>query len=91
MVIISEVLDTLQCMSPYRKRAATRGLCIEVMSLVLNDQTDVEIASEVDRKLDLGYIRDLDNIRRIAPLSTVGAGSSDARRDAADSLKDGIV
>lgn len=67
MVIGSKVLDTLQSMSPYRKRAATRGLRIEVMSLVLNDQTDVEIASEVDRKLDLGYVRDLDNIRRVPP------------------------
>ena len=45
-------------MCPERQRASTNSLVSKIVAGILDNQTKIEISSEIERQLDLGDIRD---------------------------------
>lgn len=87
----TKVLDVLEVVCPDRKRSSARGLCVEVVTLVLDNQADVEVPGEVDGELDLCNVGGLDNIGGHAAQSTVGVGPSEGWWHAGYSLEDRVA
>lgn len=71
-VVLGE-LDVLEVMCPDAQGTSTGALAKEVMTGVVNDKTQVEVASKVDGELDMGNTGGLDRVKREATNGTLGA------------------
>lgn len=59
----TKVLNLVQMAGPYGEGARADIFGIEIVTLILDAQTQVQIASKVDSQLDLGHIGHIDNVR----------------------------
>ena len=71
---VGDVADLAEVVGVDGHGAGARGLCVEVVALVLDDQAQVCVAGEVDGQLDLGDVGGVDDVAREAPERALAVG-----------------
>lgn len=86
-----EVSDVPEVVRPDGERPGAGGLGVEVVTRVLDDQSEVEVPREVDGQLHLRDVGGPDHVGRHPAKSARGVGPGDGRRHAAHPLEDGVA
>ena len=84
--MVFDELDVVEVVRPERERTGAERLVGKVMARVLHHEPHVGEPGEVERKLDLRHIRDVDRVRRIAAERARVAHVPESWRDARQAL-----
>lgn len=86
-LVVGDIVNLLQVVGPDTQSTSTGGLATEVVTSVLDNQTDTSVTSKVDSQLNLSYIGDIDSVAAVA---TDRAGSRGiGRGQASPALEEG--
>lgn len=75
-LVVRNIIDILKVVGPNTERTSSSRLSIEIVTSVLDNESQASIASKVDSELDLSNTADIDSVAAVSTNSARGRGIS---------------